>query len=149
MFDVGLSKREWFTNMKLIVALTRAFSMVVQFCIGVLEVPDWVLGIPNFQTFNERCWRYFMKLWPSCLHLSARAFGLVAWFSLRVREVPSSILGMPHITNMDERWVIVDCQNVIGYNIAADLNSRTTPLKLHHLVLLCQNVTNLQIWKWL
>ena len=86
VFEVGLSKCNYFTNINMITAFTTTFSLVVQFSICVLEVPNSVL---------EMCWRFVVKLLPNGLYLLPRAFGLVAWFSLRVREVPSSILGMP------------------------------------------------------
>ena len=120
VFQFGLREHDSFTNVNVIIALTREFSLAAQFSICVREIQSSILGMPNFIGFHERCWSYACQREP-VLRISpfqcARqevfefrcrtwAFGLVEWLSVWVRQVPSSILGMTHFTNLNEMcWV--------------------------------------------
>ena len=68
MSEVGLSKRDKFTNMNMIIALINAFSLVAQFSICLLEVLNSILEMPNFTTFDKRYWRYVVKTCRSYLY---------------------------------------------------------------------------------
>ena len=69
----------------MIIALTGVFGRFAQLSICVLEVSNLVLGMPNFTTFDQRYCCSAVKLWPSCLYLSARALDLMG----RVRVFPA------------------------------------------------------------
>ena len=108
VFQFGFWKRDSFTNLNVIIAITREFCLPVQFSICVnsqnaqlykfprellelcMSTRECLKRISSLQfarqkVFESHCWTW--------------AFGLVEWLSVWVRQVPSAILRMTHFTN--------------------------------------------------
>ena len=63
LFEFGLSKHDLFTNVNVIIALTRAFSLPAQFSIIVWEVQNSILAMHNLTSLHDSSWSYVCQQW--------------------------------------------------------------------------------------